>query len=401
MQLNWIALAIPFFLCFIVWEYYASKKSGQQYFQFAESIANLNIGIGERLTDMFTTGIFYFAFNYIYGHFALFHIKPTMFTWILLFLVTDFLWYWYHRCAHQVNLFWMAHIVHHQSEDFNYTVSTRITIFQAVIRSMFWSVMPLIGFPPDMIFFFLLIHGAYPFFTHTQIIGKLGWIEYIFVTPSHHRVHHASNPEYLDKNFGDILIIWDKLFGTFVKETLPPVYGLTHPLKSYSFLWQHFHHFLELIIAAKRTSGWRNKIRMIFGKPELIDHRIRIGLERKLLPQRQSVQPTAFLYQYVGWQTGLNLLLLFFVILLEKHFSTTQLCIASAFILISVINTSAILEQRRWVLYLEYARLILLLLFINNYYSLSVLLLYTFIAAVMISYNKSIKAFYFQQLYRQ
>ena len=402
MQLNWLALAIPFFLAFIALEYYVSNRKQKIFFQFGESIANLNIGIGERLADLYTTGIFYFVFNYIYQHYSLFVIKPNVVTWVLLFLLTDFLWYWYHRFAHSINLFWAAHIVHHQSEDFNYTVSTRITVFQAIIRSAFWAVMPLIGFPPQMIFIFLLIHGAYPFFTHTQTIGKLGWLEYVFVTPSHHRVHHASNPEYLDKNFGDVLIVWDKLFGTFAKETVPPVYGLTRPLKSYSFLWQHFHHLLEIIIAAKRVPGFGKKFKIIFGKPELIDHRIRHGLERKLLPQKQLNDPTAFLYQYVALQTILNLVLLFLVILLEHYFSLSQLLIASLFIIISVVNSSAILEQRRWVLYLEYARLLLLMVFINNYYySIYILLLWGGISILMVSYNKTIRNIYYQRLYKE
>lgn len=399
MQLNWIAFAIPFFLFFIAFEYYVTEKKGKEYFHLAESIANLNVGIGERLADLFTTGLFYFFFAYIHEHFALFEIKANVWTWILLFLVTDFLWYWYHRFAHEVNLFWIAHIVHHQSEDFNYTVSTRITVFQAVVRSLFWSVMPLLGFPPQMIFVFLLIHGAYPFFTHTQTVGKLGWLEYVFVTPSHHRVHHASNPEYLDKNYGDILIIWDKLFGTFVKETVPPVYGLVHPLKSYSFLWQHFHGFLELLVAAKRARGWREKLRMVFGKPEVIDQRIRLQLERKLLPKKNT-QPTSFLYKYISWQTGFNLVLLFLAILLEHYLTSTQLFFAAAFILVSVINTSAILEQRKWVLYLEYSRLALMLCFINNYYySIYLFTVLASIAGIVALFNRTIKTRYFQSLY--
>jgi alkylglycerol monooxygenase len=126
---------------------------------------------------------FLYFFTYIHEHFALFTIKPNVLGWIALFLCTDLVWYWYHRLGHQVNILWAAHIVHHQSQDFNYTVSARITIFQAIARCMFWSVLPLIGFSPSMISLFLLIHGIYPFFIHTQTIGKLGWIEKIFVTP--------------------------------------------------------------------------------------------------------------------------------------------------------------------------------------------------------------------------
>jgi sterol desaturase/sphingolipid hydroxylase (fatty acid hydroxylase superfamily) len=178
--------------------------------------------------DVFTMVPFFYFFDYIHRHFAIFDLNPGAWTWVILFLATDLVWYWYHRLAHEINIFWAAHIVHHQSEDYNYTVSARITVFQASLRCLFWAVLPLLGFSATMIAVLLLVHGCYPFFIHTQTIGKLGWFEYLFVTPSHHRVHHASNPQYLDKNYGDVLIIWDKLFGTFAVEQEKPVYGLTN-----------------------------------------------------------------------------------------------------------------------------------------------------------------------------
>jgi len=134
---------------------------------------------------------------------------------MLLLLATDLVWYWYHRLGHEINILWGAHIVHHHSEDFNYTVSARITTLQSIVRNVFWSILPFAGFQPGMVIVILVIHGTYSFFTHTQVIGKLGWAEYIFITPTHHGVHHASNPKYLNKNYGDIFVFWDKLFGTF------------------------------------------------------------------------------------------------------------------------------------------------------------------------------------------
>ena len=367
MKLNLLAFAVPFFLLFIGLEFWYNKRKGKSFFSFSESIANLNVGMAERLTDFFTTGAFYFLYAYLYRHFAIFDIKNSAVTWVLLFFLTDFVWYWYHRLAHEVNLFWAAHIVHHQSEDFNYTTSTRITIFQAGIRGSFWGILPVIGFPPEMIAAFLLVHGAYPFFTHTQTIGKLGWIEYIFVTPTHHGVHHASNPQYLDKNYGDILIIWDKIFGTFAAEKEKPVYGLTKPLKSYSFFWQHFHHFIELAVALKRTKGWKNKTRLLFGRPESLDPNIRPVLERKLL-HRNDGPPSASLKQYVFFQTTITISLLFLILLFAEYFTKGQLIIGGLFLLVSIVNTGALLEKQRWILYPELIRMFLLMIFINNYY---------------------------------
>ena len=354
---SYFAFAIPFFLFFMGAEYLYSKRKGKSFFHFAESVANINVGIAERLMDIFTMVPFYYFFVWVHDHFALFDLKANAVSWVLLFLLTDLVWYWYHRCAHEINILWAAHIVHHQSEDFNYTVSARITVFQAFIRCLFWGVLPFIGFPPEMITVFLLIHGIYPFFIHTQAIGKLGWIEKIFVTPSHHRVHHSSNENYLDKNYGDVLIIWDKMFGTFTEENEQPVYGLTKPLKSYSFLWQHFHYLLELYVGVKRAKGFKNKWKVLFGKPETADPRIRTYLEKFFLKHKVYLQPTRAHKHYIIFQTMLSLLLLFCTIFFYEQLSLAEVLFLTFFLMISLVNTGAILEQRSWIFYLENIRL--------------------------------------------
>lgn len=356
MNLNLIAFAVPVFVLLMLLEYAVSKRQKQEVFQFNEVVANLNVGIAERLSDLFTTGLFYAVFQFVYKHFALFSIEADPLTWIGLFLFTDFVWYWYHRLGHEVNLLWAFHVVHHQSEDFNYTVSARITVLQAAARCAFWSILPLIGFPPHMVAIVLLIHGAYPFFSHTQLIGRLGWLEYIFVTPSHHRVHHSSNPAYLDTNYGDVLIIWDKFFGTFAQETEPCVFGLTKPLQSYSFLWQHFHFLLELIVALRRTPTMAQRVRLLFGQPDLIDPRIRLWLEHRLSRPKSHLQPAAPLRRYIGIQTWLSIVVVFGFILLEAWQSPLQLFLGALFILASLILTGAMLEQRYWVFELEIVR---------------------------------------------
>lgn len=402
MKLNFLALAVPFFTGLMYLEYYLAKRKGRQNnFHFNEAVANLNVGIAERLSDLFATGVFYFFFVWIHKHFALFDIHAGIWTWILLFLFTDFMWYWYHRFGHEVNLFWSVHVVHHQSDDFNFTVSARITVLQALARCLFWSVLPLIGFPPEMIAVLLLIHGTYPFFTHTQLIGKLGWVEYIFVTPSHHRVHHSSNPQYLDKNYGDVLIIWDKLFGTFALEKEEPVYGLTKPLNSHSFLWQHFHFILEMAIAFKRGKGIKQKMRAIFGKPDDIDPRIRASLERKLSFRQQELTYSKPLLGYIRFQTILSLVLLFLVILFEHYFSPARIFLLSVFIILSVITTGSMLEQRRWIFHLEFARLGLLgiltwLCF--PYFNLTVFLLG--LAGLIVLFYRTIGKRYYAYLYQ-
>jgi hypothetical protein len=300
------------------------------------------------------------------------------------------MWYWYHRFGHEVNLFWAAHVVHHQSDDYNFTVSARITIFQAIARCLFWAVLPVIGFSAEMVTILLLIHGTYPFFTHTQLIGKLGWLEYFLVTPSHHRVHHSSNPAYLDKNYGDVLIIWDKIFGTFAEEKEKPIYGLTKPLNSHSFLWQHFHFALEVFVAFRRSKTFKDKLKVVFGKPDNIDPRIRTSLERRLSFRQNHLAHSPSLINYIKFQTVLTLGVLFFVILFSSYISTGKMVLFTLLIILSVITTGSMLERRMWIFYLECFRAILSLVLLWLYYpnnSLGMVLL-LFGGASMFFYKK-------------
>ena len=358
MKLNFLAFAVPLFIGLMSLEYSIIRKRKLGYASLHTSIANISIGIAERLTDVLVTGVFYFIYDSIQKKYGVFHIKASALLWILLLLATDFVWYWYHRLAHEINVLWAVHIVHHQSEEFNYTVSARITVLQAFVRTGFWAILPLIGFPASMITGMLLVHGLYPFFIHTRLIGKLGILEYILVTPSHHRVHHGSNEKYLDKNYGDVFIIWDKLFGTFQKEEDEPVYGLTHPLKTYSFLWQHFHYFIEIAIAMKRQKGFRQKISVLFGRPDSLDSSARMEAE-KIFNVKQNSQPMGEpLNQYVLWQVIFLLVSLFVFILLEHNLSIAFIISFTAFTILTLVNCGAIMEQKRWVFDVEFLRLI-------------------------------------------
>ncbi|HEY9047295.1 MAG TPA: sterol desaturase family protein [Ohtaekwangia sp.] len=359
-KLNLVAFIIPAFFLFLALEYLLARKRGKsKYFTYENSIANISIGIAERLLNLLITGSFYSLFYYIYQHYALFNIPNRWPIWIALLLTTDLIWYWYHRLGHEINVMWGAHIVHHHSEDFNYTVSARITTLQAVIRNLFWCILPFIGFHPAMVIAILVVHGTYSFFTHTQLIGKLGFLEYILITPSHHRVHHASNEKYLNKNYGDIFIFWDKLFGTFQKEEEEPVYGLTHPLKRHSFLWQHFHYYFELAEACRRSGSIVKSLRIIFGKPEDIDQTIREDLENALLPPRINFRSTFRFKVYLNLQLLASILGLFSFTLFFFELDVVECTLIIALILITLINCGALLEQQQWIYFLEIARLLI------------------------------------------
>jgi sterol desaturase/sphingolipid hydroxylase (fatty acid hydroxylase superfamily) len=192
---------------------------------------------------------------------------------MLLLLLEDFIYYWLHRFDHEIRLFWAVHVTHHSSEKMNFAVGFRSSVFQPLYRFIYFIPLALIGFRPVDIIFMYSATQIWGIFVHTELINKMGWMEYVFVTPSHHRVHHASNPKYLDRNMGMFLIIWDKLFGTFqpeLKATEYPSlkYGLTKPLESPNAVSIIFHewHMIGKDLA-RRDINWKQKLGYVFGPP--------------------------------------------------------------------------------------------------------------------------------------
>ncbi|TDQ10925.1 sterol desaturase family protein [Pedobacter metabolipauper] len=361
-QPNYLAFAIPAFFVFLYIEYQlAVRLKKGDIFKYESSISNLSIGIAERLLNLFISASFYNLFYWVYKNYAIFNIPNTWWVWIALILSTDLVWYWYHRLGHQINFLWAAHIVHHQSEEFNLTVSARITVFQALIRNVFWCILPVFGFHPAMVITILVVHGGYSFFTHTQIISKLGWLEHILITPSLHGIHHASDDKYLDKNYGDVFVFWDKLFGTFQQEEEQPKYGLTHPVKSYSFLWQHFHYYLEIAEACKHETGLRSKLKIIFGNPSTLDQSIRPVLEKRYLQHKASSSVRFKFRAYLNVQILLCIALLTFITAIYPYIDAYDRLFIVLLILLTLINCGALLEQRKWIYNLECFRLFIML----------------------------------------
>jgi sterol desaturase/sphingolipid hydroxylase (fatty acid hydroxylase superfamily) len=194
----------------------------------------------------------------------------TVTAFVLLFLGQEFCYYWFHRASHRVRWFWATHAVHHSPEQLNLAASYRFgQTGRLTGTSLFYVPLIWLGFPPAAVFLTLSLNLLYQFWLHTTWIPKLGWFEYIFNTPSHHRVHHASNPEYLDANYGGVLIIFDRLFGTFIEERadLPCRYGLVKPLKSYNPIWIAFHDWVAMARDLWQATSWRARFMHVFGPP--------------------------------------------------------------------------------------------------------------------------------------
>ena len=266
--LHWlIIIGVPVFIGLVILENAVAKRKKLTLYTLSDSITNLYCGILERVFDIFFSVIVLFGFHYIHENIAPFQIEFTVFSWIIGLIVTDFIAYWFHRLSHQMNFLWAAHIVHHQSEELNLTTVFRVSFLAVIYRAFFFVWMAFAGFDVFTIVTTSVFLGFYQLFTHSRVIGKLGFIEKFMTTPSHHRVHHATNAQYLDQNYGHIFIIWDKLFGTFVEEKEEPQYGITSGYKRSNAYNAVFSYWRELFAKAKKTKSLKNKINVFVKGP--------------------------------------------------------------------------------------------------------------------------------------
>jgi len=266
MSIEIILLALsPIFLLFVGVEFIKFRR----YYDIKDSLANALLALLHQGADAIALLLLMPFFYWLY-QFRLFDIELTVFTVLGAFLLQDFLYYWFHRASHHIHWLWAAHVVHHSSTKMNFTTAFRQSIMYPVAGMwVFWLPMILIGFDPLTIFSVVALNLAYQFFVHTQIVGKLGWLERVFNTPSHHRVHHAINKSYLDKNFAGVLIIWDKLFGTFIEEdkNQPCKYGIVGQLNSNNPLIITFHQWAHLLKSTYTAKGLKAKCKVLFGYP--------------------------------------------------------------------------------------------------------------------------------------
>lgn len=259
--------AIPFFLVLIAIEYVFSLLMHKQVNRLFDTISSLSSGITNVIKDVLGLSIVIISYSWLVDHLAIYHIQSTVLTYILAFVGIDFAGYWIHRWSHEINVFWNRHIIHHSSEEFNLSCALRQSVSEIFALFTFTYIpMAILGIPAQVVAVVAPIHLFAQFWYHTRLINKMGWIEYILVTPSHHRVHHAINPEYMDKNYSQIFIIWDKLFGTFQpeKEEIPAVYGVTRAVHTWNPWIINYQHLWLLISDAWRTKSFIDKLRIWF-----------------------------------------------------------------------------------------------------------------------------------------
>jgi sterol desaturase/sphingolipid hydroxylase (fatty acid hydroxylase superfamily) len=265
-----VQYAVPGFILLILAEMLVARARDRRRYCPRDTFTSLMLGFGSTIAGALSAGLVYSLAVAVHG-FALRDIGFVWWAWILCFLLDDLAYYVFHRSAHRVRWFWASHVIHHSSQHYNLSTALRQT-WTGFISLAFIFRLPLflIGFPPEMVFFCAGLNLIYQFWIHTEMVGRMPrWFEAVMNTPSHHRVHHATNAAYLDRNYAGVFIIWDRMFGTFTPERddLPPRYGLVKNLGRFNLIWAAFHEWVGIARDVARAPGWRARLLYAFGPP--------------------------------------------------------------------------------------------------------------------------------------
>jgi sterol desaturase/sphingolipid hydroxylase (fatty acid hydroxylase superfamily) len=267
--MNYVEIAIPFFILAMGVEYAYGALVKRQTYRLSDTVNSLQLGTLSRLNDLLHLGFAGAVFGALvqWLHVPQWSMAPWW-QWAIAFVAYDFCYYWKHRYGHEWRILWASHVAHHQSEEFNLSTALRQTGTD-YIGFVFYIPLFLVGVPASSVITVGSLNLIYQFWVHTEHVRRVGPFEWIFVTPSNHRVHHARNPEYLDKNYGGVFILWDRLFGTFKDERVdtPCVYGITTGLHSWNPLWANFHFWIDTARLAWRTQNWGDKLKIWFKAP--------------------------------------------------------------------------------------------------------------------------------------
>jgi sterol desaturase/sphingolipid hydroxylase (fatty acid hydroxylase superfamily) len=268
--MNPIVYAIPVFMLTIVAEVWVAQRRNVPTYDIADAITSLHFGVLSQVSGAFTKIFTFGIYVWVFESARLLTLpSDAVWVWVAALLAYDFLYYWVHRAGHEVNLIWASHQVHHSSEWYNLSTALRQTSTGALFVWPLYLPMAILGVPPLVFGAVALIDLLYQYWVHTELVGKLGWLDRVFVTPSNHRVHHGQNDWCIDRNYGGILILWDRLFGTFAEERDDErvVYGIRKPLASYDPLWGNLHVYRDIWRAARAESSWGAAFKRWFAKP--------------------------------------------------------------------------------------------------------------------------------------
>ena len=356
-----LSYAIPFFLVLIVLEQWIAQRKGLEINRGMDVISSLSSGMTNTLKNLMGLSVVLISYGWLVNHVALAQVTPSWWVYMLAFLGMDFVGYWSHRFDHKINVFWNRHIVHHSSEEFNLSCALRQSI-SAVVGIYFFLYIPmaLIGIPQEVVAIVAPLHLFAQFWYHTRVIDKMGVLEHILVTPSHHRVHHAINPRYLDKNLSQVFIFWDKLFGTFQEELSedPPVYGVIKPVGTWNPIWINYMHAWALAKDAWHTKNWWDKVRLWWmptgWRPSDVAEKYPWIFTED--PKNQIKYETALSRPEKVWawtQLVIHFGLVFHLLIAFAQFEYTQVISYGIFLMASIMGYTVFMDKSRWAPYAE------------------------------------------------
>jgi alkylglycerol monooxygenase len=359
--LNPIVYAIPVFMITIVIEAAIAWRKKRAVYDIPDALGSLHNGVVSRLAGVFVaviTGGLYVVVWQNYRAFELPASSPLV--WIFALFAYDLCYYWNHRMGHEMNIMWASHVVHHSSEYFNLSTALRQSSTGGFFGWMFYMILAVIGIPPAVFAVVALIDLLYQYWVHTELIGRMGVLDRIMVTPSNHRVHHGQNDYCIDKNYGGIFIIWDRIFGTFVDERDGEkiVYGIRKPLNSYNALWSNFHVYAELLKQSLTAKGLRAKIAVWFAPPT--------GWQGADIPplspafQRFDRQATPALRWYAVVQYTITTALVVHFMAITPKMTWGERGLYAGIVLASALSVGALMESRAFARWIESARVLVL-----------------------------------------
>jgi sterol desaturase/sphingolipid hydroxylase (fatty acid hydroxylase superfamily) len=361
-----LVIAMPLFLALILIEKLYGYYKGEDTAPIMDSVSSISSGIINSLKDVLGLSVTLLSYEWMSKHLALFQQEITITSIIIAFIAIDFYGYWSHRLAHQINFLWNKHAIHHSSEEFNLSCALRQSISSFVNLFTFLLIpAALLGVPAKVIAITLPIHLFLQFWYHTKHIKKLGFLEQIIVTPSHHRVHHAINPEYMDKNHGQIFIFWDKLFGTYQEELdeVPAVFGITRPAQTWNPFRINFQHLWLLINDAWRAENWKDRFTIWFKptgwRPENFEEKYPVTKISNVYSfNKYGTQHSNILMYWSAIQMFVTLGLVSYLYLSIAQMELQNIFIYGTFIFISVYSYTELMDTNNYSLLWESVRFV-------------------------------------------
>lgn len=361
---EYIVLAIPVFFLLIGLELLWARWQERDYYRLNDSVSDLSCGILQQLFEVFAKAALFAGYLFLYERYRVMDVQPTALGWAACFVGVDLCYYWFHRLSHERNALWATHIVHHSSEEYNLTVALRQSAVGGAFSWVFYLPLAVAGFPPLVFLGCSSFNTLYQFWIHTRAIGRLGPLEWVMNTPSHHRVHHACNPRYIDRNYAGVFIVWDRLFGSFRREEEEPAFGITKPLRSWNPLWANLHYWVEMFQTARGSSRWADRLRVLVARPgwrpeELGGHQappeIDRFTQRKFDPPVAPGLPGYALAQFV-------VVLVFASVLLfnQVRWGAAVLAAGAVAVVWSLVTLGALLEGRKRAMAAESVRVAVL-----------------------------------------